>query len=170
MLVPLVAFIGDMLLERKILFHVILLVVMRRISRNVTAVTLSEMRPKLFLGMYPVVTSPVSCGFMQTQNLAHFALIFPTKSCGFAGTRSLLLIIDTAGRAINDELFGGLVVGTVGRSTNGRLFIGLVTGIAGRNGYGSLYLIVPAKEIRKGHDYVPSSIFVEWCSLLTVSL
>ena len=53
-LAPLVAFIRDMPLERKILFHVILLVVMGRLSESVTAVALSEIRPKFFLVVYPL--------------------------------------------------------------------------------------------------------------------
>ena len=47
MLAPLVAFIGDVPLERKILFHGILLAMMGRISESVTAVALSEIRPKI---------------------------------------------------------------------------------------------------------------------------
>ena len=57
-LAPLVAFIGDMPLERKILFHVILLAQMGRISESVTAVALSEMHPKIvFLERTPAFTA-----------------------------------------------------------------------------------------------------------------
>ena len=57
-LAPLVAFIRDMPLERKILFHVIPLVVMGRISESVTAVAPSEIRPKIvFLERTPTFTA-----------------------------------------------------------------------------------------------------------------
>ena len=63
---------------RKKLFHVFLLVMMGRISENVTAVALSEIRPKFFLGAYLAVTSSTSYGFAVMHP--------PAQSCDFAGT------------------------------------------------------------------------------------
>lgn len=48
---------------RKKLFHVFLLVMMGRISENVTTVSLSEIRPKVFLGAHLVITGSISYGF-----------------------------------------------------------------------------------------------------------
>lgn len=53
MLTSLVTFVCDVPLKRKILFHMNLLVIMGRISESVTAVALSEIRPKVFLGCIP---------------------------------------------------------------------------------------------------------------------
>ena len=63
---------------RKKLFHVFLLVMMGRISENVTAVALSETRPKVFLGAHLVIAGSISYGFAVMHP--------PTQSCDFAGT------------------------------------------------------------------------------------
>ena len=68
---------------RKKLFHVFLLVMMGRISENVTAVSLSEIRPKVFLGAHLVITGSISYGFAVMHP--------PTQSCDFAGTLSYCL-------------------------------------------------------------------------------
>lgn len=67
----------------KKLFHVFLLVMMERISENVTAVVLSEIRPKVFLGAHLVITGSISYGFAVMHP--------PTQSCDFAGTLSYCL-------------------------------------------------------------------------------
>ena len=56
---------------------------MGRISENVTAVALSEMRPKVFLGAHLVITGSISYGFAVMHP--------PTQSCDFAGTLSYYL-------------------------------------------------------------------------------
>ena len=68
---------------RKKLFHVFLLVMMGRISENVTTVSLSEIRPKVFLGAHLVITGSISYGFAVMHP--------PTQSCDFAGTLSYCL-------------------------------------------------------------------------------
>lgn len=60
-----------------------LLVMMGRISENVTAVALSEIRPKVFLGAHLVITGSISYGFAVMHP--------PTQSCDFAGTLSYCL-------------------------------------------------------------------------------
>ena len=65
------------------MFHVFLLVMMGRISENVTAVALSEIRPKVFLGAHLVITGSISYGFAVMHP--------PTQSCDFAGTLSYCL-------------------------------------------------------------------------------
>lgn len=56
---------------------------MERISENVTAVVLSEIRPKVFLGAHLVITGTISYGFAVMHP--------PTQSCDFAGTLSYCL-------------------------------------------------------------------------------
>lgn len=56
---------------------------MERISENVTAVVLSEIRPKVFLGAHLVITGSISYGFAVMHP--------PTQSCDFAGTLSYCL-------------------------------------------------------------------------------
>lgn len=56
---------------------------MGRISENVTAVVLSEIRPKVFLGAHLVITGSISYGFAVMHP--------PTQSCDFAGTLSYCL-------------------------------------------------------------------------------
>ena len=60
-----------------------LLVMMGRISENVTAVALSEIRPKVFLGAHLVITDSISYGFAVMHP--------PTQSCDSAGTLSYCL-------------------------------------------------------------------------------
>lgn len=61
----------------------VLPVMMGRISENVTAVALSEIRPKVFLGAHLVITGSISYGFAVMHP--------PTQSCDFAGTLSYCL-------------------------------------------------------------------------------
>ena len=56
---------------------------MGRISENATAVALSEIRPKVFLGAHLVITGSISYGFAVMHP--------PTQSCDFAGTLSYCL-------------------------------------------------------------------------------
>lgn len=56
---------------------------MGHISENITAVVLSEIRPKFFLGAHLVITGSISYGFAVMHP--------PTQSCDFAGTLSYCL-------------------------------------------------------------------------------
>ena len=56
---------------------------MGHISENITAVVLSEIRPKVFLGAHLVITGSISYGFAVMHP--------PTQSCDFAGTLSYCL-------------------------------------------------------------------------------
>ena len=95
---------------------------MGRISENVTAVALSEIRPKVFLGAHLVITGSISYGF---------AVMYPpTQSCG---NPVLLLVTSAASSAAGGELLGGLITGAAS---------------GGRSG---VRLLVPAKEIGKRH-------------------
>ena len=102
-LAPLVAFIRDMPLERKILFHGILLVVVGRISESETAVALSEIRPKVFLGCIPYTLLLVAGATGRTAG-----------GCLLGG-----LVGSAAGRTASSGLLSGLVGSTASRSRGG---------------------------------------------------
>ena len=153
MLAPLVAFIRDVPLERKILFHVILLVVMGRISESAVPVVPSEIRPKIcFLERTSTLLLIAGAASRAASGGLLSGLV--TGTAGRAASGGLLgrLVTGTAGRAASSGLLSGLVTSAAGRAAGraagGVSFGGLVTGTAGGCGSGSLRLPVPAKEIR----------------------
>ena len=75
------------------------------------------------------------------------------------GTLPLLLVASAAGGAASGGLLSGLVTGATGGAASSGLLGGLVTGTTGSCGSSGLRLLVPAKEIRKGHNCYLQIIF-----------
>ena len=102
-----------------------LLVMMGRISENVTAVALSEIRPKVFLRAHLVVTGFHIIRF-RCDASSHTIL-------RFCGNPVLLLVASAASGAAGSGFLDGLVASAAS---------------GGRSG---VRLLVPAKEIGKRH-------------------
>ena len=168
-LAPLVAFIRDMPLERKILFHGILLVVVGRISESATAVAPSEIRPKVFLGRISYTLLLVAGATGRTAGSGLLGGLLGSTAGRTAGGGLLGgLVGSAAGRTAGGGLLSGLVGSTASRTAGGGLLSGLVGSTASRSRGGSR-LLVPAKEIRKSHRCLPPNT-IQWAFRPPVSL